>query len=350
MADNNNALSEIETIAIQKLENTINDIAYMFQNHVGAKTGDISPDQETLLDKYKSNILGLLEKIAIQNIKADENIDDEIFLEIIDDWQKDDETSTSYAIGKNGDHFYTYIYNDDVKFPEGIKTYTGNSWKEIFEQHYKEQILEYIQDCREQSDYIAYWNDEQKALLNKMVDQVYGTDTKSYFGDDQNSLDFILNHYHNGIVLFNNNETTSKEHSIGNILRGIANVNSNKKLYSIEESVNDYVDEAVQLNINYDCGFDYPNAIKQVLRHEPEILVIDDLKLIDNVAKKIVQAANLGTLVFVGTDEDTTEKALDKFTGLLDDDMKKNAYDLLIGETIGFNDELSEDNYKGKEL
>ena len=73
---------------------------------------------------------------------------------------------------------------------------------------------------------------------------------------------------------------------------------SNRKIYSIQDSITSYSDSFVQLVVNEETGFNMSNAIKQVLRHDPDILLVDSIKSNDTEAAKMaLNAAITGHLV-----------------------------------------------------
>jgi len=68
------------------------------------------------------------------------------------------------------------------------------------------------------------------------------------------------------------------------------------KIYTIEDPIEVYNDEFVQLQVNEAAGFDYSEGIKQILRHDPDVIMIGEIRD-EKAAKMAVVAANTGHLV-----------------------------------------------------
>ena len=70
----------------------------------------------------------------------------------------------------------------------------------------------------------------------------------------------------------------------------------NRKIFTIEDPVEIHAEGFVQIGINSAINFGYDEAIKQVLRHDPDIIMIGEIR--DEItAKMAIRAANTGHLV-----------------------------------------------------
>ena len=70
----------------------------------------------------------------------------------------------------------------------------------------------------------------------------------------------------------------------------------NRKIFTIEDPVEIHSNSFIQVGINEAIGLDYDEAIKQVLRHDPDIIMIGEIR--DEItAKMAIRAANTGHLV-----------------------------------------------------
>ncbi len=67
-------------------------------------------------------------------------------------------------------------------------------------------------------------------------------------------------------------------------------------IYTIEDPIEVINDRFVQLQINEKIGFDYETGIKQIMRHDPDIIMIGEIRD-DKAAKMALRAANTGHLV-----------------------------------------------------
>lgn len=70
----------------------------------------------------------------------------------------------------------------------------------------------------------------------------------------------------------------------------------NKKIYTIEDPVEIRYDGLIQIQVNEAIDLDYSKGIKQILRHDPDIIMIGEIRD-DKAAKAAVEAANTGHLV-----------------------------------------------------
>ena len=95
-----------------------------------------------------------------------------------------------------------------------------------------------------------------------------------------------------GLILFSGPTGSGKTTTLYSLLKAA----SNKKIYTIEDPIEVYSDEFIQLQVNEAAGFDYATGVQQILRHDPDIIMIGEIR--DEKAAKIsVIAANTGHLV-----------------------------------------------------
>ena len=96
----------------------------------------------------------------------------------------------------------------------------------------------------------------------------------------------------NGLIIFSGPTGSGKTTTLYSLLKSV----TNKKVYTIEDPVEVYNDSFIQLEVNKAIGFDYASGIKQILRHDPDIIMIGEIRD-ENAAKMAVMAANTGHLV-----------------------------------------------------
>jgi len=95
-----------------------------------------------------------------------------------------------------------------------------------------------------------------------------------------------------GLVLFSGPTGSGKTTTLYSLLKSLRN----KKIYTIEDPIEVYHDNLIQLEVNEKLGFDYSEGVKQILRHHPDIIMIGEIR--DEKAANIaVVAANTGHLV-----------------------------------------------------
>ena len=96
----------------------------------------------------------------------------------------------------------------------------------------------------------------------------------------------------NGLIIFSGPTGSGKTTTLYSLLKSV----TNKKVYTVEDPVEVYNDSFIQLEVNKAIGFDYASGIKQILRHDPDIIMIGEIRD-ENAAKMAVMAANTGHLV-----------------------------------------------------
>ncbi len=95
-----------------------------------------------------------------------------------------------------------------------------------------------------------------------------------------------------GLILFSGPTGSGKTTTLYSLLKSV----NNKKIYSIEDPIEVYHDNFIQLAVNESVGLDYEEGVKQILRHDPDIIMIGEIR--DFKAARIaVIAANTGHLV-----------------------------------------------------
>ena len=95
-----------------------------------------------------------------------------------------------------------------------------------------------------------------------------------------------------GLILFSGPTGSGKTTTLYSLLKSIRN----RKIYSIEDPIEVYHDNLIQLSVNEAMDFDYAEGIKQILRHDPDIIMIGEIRD-EKAAKMAVVAANTGHLV-----------------------------------------------------
>ena len=108
----------------------------------------------------------------------------------------------------------------------------------------------------------------------------------------QNELFHSLVRRENGLILFSGKTGSGKTTTLYNLLKQV----SYKKIYTIEDPIEVYDENFVQLQVNRTAGLNYEHYVQQVLRHDPDIIMIGEIR--DEKAARIaVVAANTGHLV-----------------------------------------------------
>lgn len=111
---------------------------------------------------------------------------------------------------------------------------------------------------------------------------------------DENQASLVRKHLNreSGLILFAGSTGSGKTTSLFTCLKELRD----KKIYSIEDPIEYYYDHLVQLEINQNQLFTFKEAIKQVLRHDPNIIVIGEIR--DEIeATSAIRCALSGHLV-----------------------------------------------------
>lgn len=95
-----------------------------------------------------------------------------------------------------------------------------------------------------------------------------------------------------GLIIFSGPTGSGKTTTLYSLLNSVRN----SKIYTIEDPVEVRHDNFIQIQINEAIGLDYEAGIKQILRHDPDIIMIGEIRD-TKAAKAAVEAANTGHLV-----------------------------------------------------
>ena len=95
-----------------------------------------------------------------------------------------------------------------------------------------------------------------------------------------------------GLIIFSGPTGSGKTTSLYTLI----NMYKDKKIYSIEDPIEIYFKNIVQVDVNRKKNFGYREAISQVLRHDPDIICIGEIRD-EEAAKMAIRAAYTGHLV-----------------------------------------------------
>ena len=107
----------------------------------------------------------------------------------------------------------------------------------------------------------------------------------------QDILGRILN-YRNGLVLISGPTGSGKTTTLYTLLQQV----KGRKIFTLEDPIEIYSHQYVQIQLNEKQGLDYEEGIRQLLRHDPDIIMIGEIR--DAVAAQMaVRCALTGHLV-----------------------------------------------------
>ncbi len=95
-----------------------------------------------------------------------------------------------------------------------------------------------------------------------------------------------------GLVIFSGLTGSGKTTTMYSLLRMV----QNKSIYSLEDPIEVFQDNITQLEINEKIGFGFNEGIRQMLRHNPDIIMIGEIRD-ETSAKMAFRAALTGCLV-----------------------------------------------------
>jgi len=110
-----------------------------------------------------------------------------------------------------------------------------------------------------------------------------------------------------GLILFSGSTGSGKTTSMFTCLKELEHL----KIYTIEDPIEFYYDNLVQLEVNSNHSFNFKDAIKQVLRHDPNIIVIGEIR--DEVeANAAIRCALSGHLVVSTIHANSTQMTIER--------------------------------------
>lgn len=110
--------------------------------------------------------------------------------------------------------------------------------------------------------------------------------------EKQNEFFKQIINYRSGLFITSGPTGSGKTTTLYAMLKGI----KHRKIFTIEDPIEIHTDDFIQININEQINFGYDEAIKQVLRHDPDVIMIGEIR--DEItAKMAIRAANTGHLV-----------------------------------------------------
>ncbi|RRC91698.1 hypothetical protein EII25_05930 [Erysipelotrichaceae bacterium OH741_COT-311] len=114
-----------------------------------------------------------------------------------------------------------------------------------------------------------------------------------------------------GLIIFSGPTGSGKTTTLYTLLNGICH----KKIYTIEDPIEIYTHKFVQLQVNEGINFTYDVGIKQVLRHDPDIIMIGEIR--DEVAANMaIRCALTGHLVVTSLHASSCSSAIQRMLEL----------------------------------
>lgn len=115
----------------------------------------------------------------------------------------------------------------------------------------------------------------------------------SLFKEDSIVIDNLKN-YVNGLIIFSGPTGSGKSTSMYKLAIDIAE--KNKQIISIEDPIEKNINGIVQMQVNEKAGINYDNALKSILRCDPDAIMVGEIRD-KNTAKYVITSAYSGHLV-----------------------------------------------------
>lgn len=161
------------------------------------------------------------------------------------------------------------------------------------------------------------------------------------FVDIKEDIDILLTQ-ESGLIIFSGPTGSGKTTSMYTLMQMFFD----KKIYSIEDPIEIFFDNIVQISVNNKSGFTYQKAIAQVLRHDPDIICIGEIRD-EYAAAMAIRAAYTGHLVLCTIHAKSAKQTINRLM-----DLKVNENDILDNVIFIGNQRLiiDEKNQKRKSI
>lgn len=150
------------------------------------------------------------------------------------------------------------------------------------------------------------------------------------------SNEIIQNARKAGLYIISGPTNSGKTTLAYNILRSLENV----KKYSAEDPIEMYEDSIVQLAINENIGFTMSEAIKQILRHEPDVLFVSEVGHDLKAVNEIITAVQIGHTVLTTMHSSSCENSISNLVELgVDENKLKDCLRSIINLRLEINED-----------
>lgn len=136
-------------------------------------------------------------------------------------------------------------------------------------------------------------NELQEGCVIRIFTDVIEDVNYSFFGEDVEKILSLANKA-NGLIIFSGPTGSGKSTSMYKLSIDIAN--RNKQIISIEDPVEKNIDNIIQMQVNEKAGINYNNALKSILRCDPDVIMVGEIR--DRLtAQYVITSAFSGHLV-----------------------------------------------------
>lgn len=169
-------------------------------------------------------------------------------------------------------------------------------------------------------------------ILNRQIN------TKSC--EDTESIEGFMETGKGGLIIVTGDR---KEELMYALLKQAKTKRKYTKIYTIEDPIEMYIDEFIQLSVNNEMHFGYAEGIKQIMRHDPEMIMVSDISD-PEAAKTAMNAADAGKVVIAGLDKKEVSDVIEHLqdSGILDGVIERNL--VAVISLLPTTDDLTEES------
>lgn len=127
----------------------------------------------------------------------------------------------------------------------------------------------------------------------RILNPVQNISLNSLADDDQTVVQLAqVTRHHDGLFLFSGPTGSGKTTTVYTLLHTV----ENRKIFTLEDPVEIYCGRFMQISINEKAGMTFANGIRQLMRHDPDIIMIGEIRD-ETAAAMAVRCALTGHLV-----------------------------------------------------
>ena len=147
--------------------------------------------------------------------------------------------------------------------------------------------------------------------------------------EKQNNYFKSINDMNNGLILVTGPTSSGKTTTLYTILNGL----KNKKIYTLEDPIEVVSDNYLQLQVN-EKTMDYDAGIKQLLRHDPDVIMIGEIR--DAItASMAIRASLTGHLVLSSIHSSNPTNCIKRLNDLnIDDTLLESSLKGIINQRL----------------
>ncbi len=114
---------------------------------------------------------------------------------------------------------------------------------------------------------------------------------------------------------------------------------TNKAVYTVEDPIEVYFDDLVQIQVNEQLNFSFEQGIKQVLRHDPDVIFIGEIRD-EQSAKMAIRCALSGHLVLATIHSASCQSSLNRFLDFtVNRDDLKEVIKVIVNQRLYFQED-----------